>query len=93
VWNFAVYCGKNEETEEVAHIARGEVHLTHKVVLDLVANVQGKEHIISMDNFFISVGLFEKLALMQIYATGIVRTNRIGLPLALKNTGAFKNVL
>jgi hypothetical protein len=23
VWNFAVYCGKNEDNEEVAHVARG----------------------------------------------------------------------
>jgi hypothetical protein len=44
-----------------------------------------------MDNFFTSVGLFEELASMQIYATGTVRSNRIGLPLALKNRGAFRN--
>jgi hypothetical protein len=44
-----------------------------------------------MDNFFTSVGLFEELASMRIYATGTVRSNRIGLPLPLKNRGAFRN--
>jgi hypothetical protein len=45
-----------------------------------------------MDNFFISVGLFEELASMQIYATSTMRANRIGLLLALKNTRAFRNI-
>jgi hypothetical protein len=44
-----------------------------------------------MDNFFIFVGLFEELACMRIYATGTVRSNRIGLPLSLKNRGIFRN--
>jgi hypothetical protein len=78
-----VYCGKNEDYEEVAHVAREEARLAHKVVLDLAA------HVISMDNFFTSVGFFEELASMQIYATGTFRSNRIGLPLVLKNTWAF----
>jgi hypothetical protein len=54
---------KNEDTEEVARIAWGEARLAHKVVLNLVADVQGKEHVISMDTFFTSIGLFEELAL------------------------------
>jgi hypothetical protein len=33
VWNFTVYCGKNEETEEVAHASRGEAKLAQKVWL------------------------------------------------------------
>jgi hypothetical protein len=93
VWNFAVYYGKTEETEEVPRVTRGEARLAQKVVLDLVADVQDKDHAISMDNFFTFVGLFKELASIQIYATGTVRTNRIGLPSALKNTRAFKNVL
>jgi hypothetical protein len=39
VWNFAVYCGKTEEIEEVPRVARGEARLAHKVVLDLAAEV------------------------------------------------------
>jgi hypothetical protein len=56
----------------VTHITWGEARLAHKVVLDLVADVQGKGHIISMDNFFTSVGLFEELPSIQIYATKII---------------------
>jgi hypothetical protein len=87
VWNFAVYCGKNEETEEVACARRGEARLAQKVVLDLVVDIQDKGHVISTDNFFTSVGLFRDLASIQIYATGTVRANRIGLPLTLKAQG------
>jgi hypothetical protein len=78
VWNFVVYCGKEEGQEDVARIARGEGRLAHKVVLDLAADVQGKGHVISMDNFFTSVGLLQDLVSMHIYATGTVRSNRIG---------------
>jgi hypothetical protein len=47
VSNFAVYCGKNE-TEEVARAPREEARLAQKVVLDLVVDVQGKRHVISI---------------------------------------------
>ena len=39
VWNFAVYCIKTEETEEVPCVARGEARLAQKVVLDLAAEI------------------------------------------------------
>jgi hypothetical protein len=42
VWNFAVYCGKNEDNKEVVRVAREKARLAYKVVLDLVADVQGK---------------------------------------------------
>ena len=74
-------------------VARKEARLAQKFVLDLEAKVHGKGYVISMDNFFTFVGLFEELASMQIYAIGTVRTNRISLPSALKNTRAFKNIL
>jgi hypothetical protein len=44
-----------------------------------------------MDNFFTSIGLFEELASMLIYVIGTIRSNQIGLPLALKNRDAFMN--
>jgi hypothetical protein len=65
--------------------------LAYKIVLDLAADVQGKGHVISIDKFFTSVGLFEELASIQIYAIRTIRSNQIGLPLALKNRGVFKN--
>jgi hypothetical protein len=49
--------------------------LAHKVILDLTAVVQGKGHVISIDNFFTFVGLFEELASRPIYATGTIQLN------------------
>jgi hypothetical protein len=76
----------------VVRIARGEAKFAHKVVLDLVVDVEEKGHVISMNNFFTFIGLFEDLALKQIYATSTMRSNWNRLPLALKNTRAFKNI-
>ena len=86
-----VYCKKNEDNEEVSHKAWKEARLAHNVVLFLATDVQGKGHVISMDNFFTSIGFFEELPSMQIYATRTFRWNQIGLPLVLKNRGAFIN--
>ena len=86
-----MYCEKNEDIEKVAHVTREEARLAHKIVLDLRVDTQGKGHVIHMDNFFTSVGIFEELASMQINAIGIIRLNQIELPLALKNRGAFRN--
>ena len=82
---------KNEDNEEVVRVAQGEARLAYKIVLDLAADVQEKRHVISMDNVFTSVGLFEELASLRIYATRMVRSNQIGFLLALKNRGAFRN--
>jgi hypothetical protein len=46
--------------------------LAHKIILDLAVDIHEKRHIIIMDNFFTSIGLFEELELRQIYATNIV---------------------
>ena len=39
-----------------------------------------------MDNYFISIPLFEELLAHGIYATGTIRSNQIGLPQQMKNT-------
>jgi hypothetical protein len=62
-----------------------ELKLVHKVVVELSKDIQMKGHVLSMDNFFISIELLRHLELTNIYATCIVRSNMIGLPLALKN--------
>ena len=43
-----------------------------------------------MDNYFCSIPLFEELVKQDIYATGSVRSNCIGLPQHLKNTKSWK---
>jgi hypothetical protein len=63
-----VYYGKiNGGNEEVVRVARREARLAYKIVLDLAAKVQGKGHVIRVDNFFTFVGFSEELASMQIY--------------------------
>jgi hypothetical protein len=39
VWNFAVYYGKNEEIERVAHVAWKKLRLTYIIVLDLEGEI------------------------------------------------------
>jgi hypothetical protein len=92
VWNFTIYCGKEEVTSIVEPIARGELKLAHKIVIELSRDIEGKWHVIAMDNFFISVGLFKELVENAIYTTGTLRSNRIGIPSALKDTKAFSRM-
>lgn len=72
-------------------VVRGEPRLAHNVVMDLVQGLEGKGHVLVMDNFFSSIGLFTKLAAIHIYATGTIRCNRVGLPLELKTLKDWKN--
>jgi hypothetical protein len=58
--------------------------------MKLLSGLEDKGHCVVMDNFFCSIPLFRDLEAKGIYATGIVRSNRIGLPSHLKNTRAWK---
>ena len=48
-------------------------------------------HIVVMNNFFSSIGLFKEFLYKGIYAMGIVRLNWVGLPSKLANMKSFKN--
>jgi hypothetical protein len=69
---------------------RGESKLAYEVVLKMVSGLEGKGHLLVMDNYFSSIGLFQDLLSRGIYATGTMRSNCIGLPTDLKNTKAFR---
>jgi hypothetical protein len=43
-----------------------------------------------MDNYFCPIPFFQDLIQKIIYATGMIRSNRIGLPFHLKNTKEWK---
>ena len=105
VWNIEIDCGK----ECLPHLApldlngeppplpprtpHEEAKLAHNLVLRLVEGLWHHSHVIVMDNYFSLIGLYMDLLERGTYATGTIRTNRVGLPDDLKNTKTFKNVL
>jgi len=75
---------------------RTEHGLAHRVVTDLVKDINGHNHIVNVDNYFTSPQLFEELLNNGTYARGTVRKNRKGFPQAqlkpkdVKIQGDFK---
>jgi hypothetical protein len=67
-----------------------EQNLAHRVVTDLIARLDNKGHVITMDNFFTNVGLFLDLECHGIYAVGTMRSNRIGLYLDMRKIKEFR---
>ena len=47
--------------------------------------LEGKGHVLVTDNYFSSIELFTELASREIYATGTMRANYVGLSSDLKN--------
>ena len=60
------------------------------VVMKLLQGLEEKGHCVVMDNFFYYIPLFQDLASKGIYATGTIRTNRIGLLSHLKNMRTWR---
>ena len=90
VYNFDVYCGRTIEAHVRVPLRHGDPSLAQEVVLNLVEDLHGKGHVITMDNYFTSIPLYMELLFRGIYASGTVRLNRIGLPTALINTKRFR---
>ena len=99
VWNFEVYYGKdNPQVEDpianlnVHPICLREPKLAYNVVLKMVNGLANVGHLMAMNNFFSSIGLFiGHLLSMGIYAIGTVRPNRVELPMNLKDTKCLTN--
>jgi len=72
-----VYTGKKEGSIETGLGAR--------VVLDLCKELENKNHVVYMDNFFYSNILFEKLLVKKIYACGTARSNGKFLPTLIRD--------
>ena len=77
MWNFQVYCGREEG-------APAEVGLAHRVVMDLARPLRGSWVTIYMDNFYTSVPLLRELHSFHMHGCGTVRANRKYLPEALR---------
>jgi hypothetical protein len=60
------------------------------VIHGLLQGLENRGHIVVMNNFFSSVPLFMDILGKDTYATGTVRTNRIGLPTALEKNSLYK---
>ena len=73
-YDMKVYLGKDRQ-----HMAQ-DVTATHATVMELMRKIQGRGHILHMDNLFSSPELFDDLVNKQIYSWDIVRLNRRGMP-------------
>jgi hypothetical protein len=75
----------------ILHVPQGETKLAHNVVLRMLEGLWNRGHLVVMEIFSSSIGLFKELLSKGIYACGTMRSNRVGLPTVLKNTNSFKN--
>ena len=77
VWNLEVYCGMENIVREsmdnidanLTPMHHGEPRLAHNVILRMVKDLSHVGHVVVMDNFFSSIGLFKDLLSRDIYAT------------------------
>ena len=53
--------------------------------MDFLVGHENKRHVVAIDNYFTLVGLFKDLLGRDIYATGTLYSNRIGILFILKN--------
>jgi hypothetical protein len=67
------------------NVAPVEGNLATNVMLNLVNGLEGRGHVVVTNNYFTSVGLFTELASREIYATGTMRSNHVGVPRPLSN--------
>ena len=73
VYDFEIYCGRNDNgADESKNVLCVEESVATKVVLNLVNGLEGKGHVVVIDNYFTGVGLFTELSSHEIYATGTV---------------------
>jgi hypothetical protein len=93
VSNFQIYVGKSQNVGEEEQRARRDSTLAHGVVVDLLGGHENKGHVVAMDNYFTSVRLFKDLLGKGIYATGTLRSNRVGIPSILKNKKQYRRSL
>ena len=93
VYNFEIYCRKDPNLPEgQARVRTGEGNMARNVVLGLMVGLEGKGHVLVCDNYFSSIGLFMELYRRDIYGTGTMRSNRVGLPSELSNLRMWNRV-
>ena len=70
VYDFDIYVGKNSCNMERATCKSCELQSTHLMVTRLMDGKNRKGHVVVMDNYFSSVGLFKELAKNKHIALG-----------------------
>jgi hypothetical protein len=88
IYSLYIYSGKNLEVEVRVPRSLVQAGATYKVVMNLLHRFENKGYCNIMDNILFH-SFFRDLEPMEIYTTAKVRSNRIGLPLHLKNTRAW----
>lgn len=71
VQKLEIYLGASDAMEKMETIGT-------RTLLDLMSGFGGKGHVLTCDNFFISLSLFWELLKDDIYARGTIRTNQKG---------------
>ena len=76
LWNAMFYLGKAPEDPTTP---QKEMSATQRSVIEILAPLSHKNHIVHMDNYYTSIPLFQELMGMGIRACGTIRANRKGL--------------
>ena len=87
IWNFEVYCRKENillivaenVDESLTLVQHSEPKLAHNVVLRMVEGLLQVNHIVVMDHFFSSIGLFKELLSKGMYSTNTMRPSWVGI--------------
>ena len=84
LYDFQVYTGKSG--------GNAEKGLAHRVVTDLVAQLQDRGTVLYIDNFFTSIPLLQELSELSISVVGTIRNNRKDYPKALQDKNLLKQM-
>jgi hypothetical protein len=90
IYCYVVYCDINLEVEVKMGEPCREAGAAYGVVMKMLYGLKGNGHCVVVDNYFCSIPFFQDLVQKGIYATGMVRFNRIKIPSYLKNMKAWK---
>jgi hypothetical protein len=71
---------------------RGESKLAHNIINNMVNGLNGKEHVVVMDNCFSHVGIFIEIASRGIYTIDTMNSNRVGITKEFKDTKSFNGM-
>ena len=94
VYYFNIYCSRNILGNDDGNIGgqpsrRRKPKLAYDLVLKLIHSNEGKGHCIVMNNYFLSIGLFEELEKIGIYATRTIPFNQVELAVEFIDTKEF----